>query len=77
MIEESVLFNPGDAIANAHDYNEVYQSAQIYKSKHPHSLVIVSEQDGHPYVLFDQDQIATSNRSDEDKKKQYRVIKKM
>ncbi|GAB6092036.1 hypothetical protein [Furfurilactobacillus curtus] len=73
MTEENVLFNPGDAIANAHDYNEVYQSAQIYKHHNPHTLFIVSESDGTPYVLFDQD--AVTNQGHDQKK--YRVIKKM
>ncbi|GEK27701.1 hypothetical protein [Furfurilactobacillus siliginis] len=73
MTEEHVLFNPGDAITNAHDYNAVYQSAQIYKQKHPHTLFIVSETDGKPYVLFDQ---ASKRRDDPDTTK-YRVIKKM
>lgn len=73
MTEEHVLFNPGDAIANAHDYNAVYQSAQIYKHKHPHALFIVSETDGKPYVLFDK----VDQTDDPKDGKRYRVIKKM
>ncbi|MGR3742433.1 hypothetical protein [Companilactobacillus sp. DQM5] len=34
-MDEKVFFNPGDAIANTHDFSEAMRSAQIYKSKDP------------------------------------------
>lgn len=32
-MDEIVFFNPGDAIANSHDFGEALRSAQIYRTK--------------------------------------------
>lgn len=33
-MSEDVFFNPGDAIANAHDFSAAERSAEIFKQKH-------------------------------------------
>lgn len=44
---EDVFFNPGDAIANAHDFAKARRSAEIYKEKNPlqSPLIIVEDPD--------------------------------
>lgn len=44
-MNERVFFNPGDAIANTHDFTEAMRSAQIYKTNNPldSSLVVVKD----------------------------------
>ncbi|WP_261806745.1 hypothetical protein [Lapidilactobacillus luobeiensis] len=46
-MSEDVFFNPGDAIANAHDFNSAMQSAEIFKQKAPlqSPLIIVEAAD--------------------------------
>lgn len=44
-MSEKVFFNPGDEIANAHDFGEAMRSAQIYRAKDPleSSLIIAKD----------------------------------
>lgn len=44
---EDVFFNPGDAIANAHDFAAARRSAEIYKEKNAlqSPLIIVEDAD--------------------------------
>lgn len=44
-MDEKVFFNPGDAIANAHDFTEAMRSAQIYKTKDPLESPLVIAKD--------------------------------
>lgn len=60
-MEEKVFFNPGDAIANAHDYSEAMRSAQIYKTTDPlESPLIIAKDvknDKSFAVYFEKDKI--------------------
>ncbi|GAF39180.1 hypothetical protein FC83_GL002703 [Agrilactobacillus composti DSM 18527 = JCM 14202] len=77
-MDEIVFFNPGDAIANSHDFNEALRSAEIYKTKDPlqSPLVIVSPTKDDPTnsfaVYFADD--ATKKPADDDKEA-YKVEK--
>ena len=42
-MDNLIFFNPGDSIANFHDYDEAVRSAQIYRENHL--------QDGHILVV--------------------------
>lgn len=42
-MDNIILFNPGDSLANFHDYDEAVRSAQIYRERH--------EQKGHVLVV--------------------------
>ncbi|WP_297815940.1 hypothetical protein [uncultured Lactobacillus sp.] len=44
MNNESVFFNPGDAIASSHDFKEARRSAQIFKAEKPTARKIVIAQ---------------------------------
>ncbi|KRL16569.1 hypothetical protein FD38_GL001061 [Levilactobacillus zymae DSM 19395] len=50
VMDEVVLFNPGDSIGNFHDYNEAIQTAQIYRDRHLDSghVLVVKSQKGEP-----------------------------
>ncbi|WP_099974288.1 hypothetical protein [Lactobacillus terrae] len=42
---ERVFFNPGDAIANSHDFEGAMKSAEIFKMKNPTSSTIIVAKD--------------------------------
>ncbi|MDO1605760.1 hypothetical protein Q2T76_06775 [Lactobacillus sp. YT155] len=44
-MDEKVFFNPGDAIANAHDFGEAMRSAQIYRAKDPLEAPLIIAKD--------------------------------
>lgn len=44
MNNESVFFNPGDAIASSHDFKQARRSAQIFKAEKPTARKIVIAQ---------------------------------
>lgn len=56
---EDVFFNPGDAIANAHDFNAAQRSAEIFKQSNllQSPLIIVEDanQDHSFAVYFEKD----------------------
>ncbi|KRM11745.1 hypothetical protein ABTQ33_01740 [Paucilactobacillus suebicus] len=50
---DRIFFNPGDSIANIHDYNEAVRKGQIYKSeKRADELVIAKGPDDEEYAIF-------------------------
>ncbi|MFC6314637.1 hypothetical protein ACFQHW_03535 [Lapidilactobacillus achengensis] len=65
-MSEDVFFNPGDAIANAHDFAGAMQSAEIFKQKAPlqSPLIIVEAADRKDAfaVYFEKDAHIASKR---------------
>lgn len=52
-METRIFFNPGDSIANIHDYNEAVRKGQIFKSeRHVDDLVIAKGPDDEEYAIF-------------------------
>lgn len=47
MNNETVFFNPGDAIANSRDFREARRSAEIFKAERPtERKIVIAEADG-------------------------------
>lgn len=52
-METRIFFNPGDSIANIHDYNEAVRKGQIFKHKRQNEdLVIAKGPDDEEYAIF-------------------------
>ena len=52
-METRIFFNPGDSIANIHDYNEAVRKGQIFKrERHAEDLVIAKGPDDEEYAIF-------------------------
>ncbi|KRL01812.1 hypothetical protein [Liquorilactobacillus capillatus] len=73
-MSENVLFNPGQAISSTFDFNEAYVSAQIYQKKRNKPLLVVQEEDGKLYCVFDK---AAAEQETTSQSKQYRIIKQL
>ncbi|QNQ81706.1 hypothetical protein FP435_07365 [Lactobacillus sp. PV037] len=54
MTNESVFFNPGDAISASHDFTQLRRSAQIFKAEKPTSrqLVIAQNDQSGSYAVY-------------------------
>lgn len=52
-MDTRIFFNPGDSIANIHDYNEVIRKGQIFKKERQvDDLVIAKDKDNEEYAIF-------------------------
>lgn len=52
-METRIFFNPGDSIANIHDYNEAVRKGQIFKrERQADDLVIAKGPDDEEYAIF-------------------------
>ena len=52
-METRIFFNPGDSIANIHDYNEAVRKGQICKKERKiDDLVIAKGPDDEEYAIF-------------------------
>lgn len=52
-METRIFFNPGDSIANIHDYNEAVRKGQIFKrERQAEDLVIAKGPDDEEYAIF-------------------------
>lgn len=52
-METRIFFNPGDSIANIHDYNEAVRKGQIFKNeRHSDDLVIAKGPNDEEYAIF-------------------------
>lgn len=52
-METRIFFNPGDSIANIHDYNEAVRTGQIFKKERKVSdLVIAKGKNDSEYAIF-------------------------
>lgn len=52
-METRIFFNPGDSIANIHDYNEAVRKGQIFKKeRHVDDLVIAKGPNDEEYAIF-------------------------
>ncbi|MCG0876116.1 hypothetical protein IMAU10586_02691 [Lactiplantibacillus plantarum] len=78
-MDENVLFNPGDAISESHDYNEALRSADIYNARHgrKRGLMIARplEQD-HGYSVFYADDLLIAD-TPRPEARQYHVEKRI
>ena len=52
-MDTRIFFNPGDSIANIHDYNEAVRKGQIFKKERQvDDLVIAKDKDNEEYAIF-------------------------
>ncbi|MBM6954530.1 hypothetical protein [Limosilactobacillus coleohominis] len=52
-MDTRIFFNPGDSIANIHDYNEAIRKGQIFKKERQvDDLVIAKDKDNEEYAIF-------------------------
>ena len=52
-MDTRIFFNPGDSIANIHDYNEAVRKGQIFKKERKvDNLVIAKDKDNEEYAIF-------------------------
>ncbi|HJA21932.1 hypothetical protein [Limosilactobacillus panis] len=52
-METRIFFNPGDSVANIHDYNEAVRKGQIFKrERHNDDLVIAKGPNDEEYAIF-------------------------
>ena len=72
-MDTRLFFNPGDSIANIHDYNEAVRKGQIFKKeKRADDLVIAKDHDNEEYLIF----YAKDARADHDKTAKPYEVKK-
>ncbi|MCD2256155.1 hypothetical protein FHQ08_05415 [Lactobacillus sp. CC-MHH1034] len=78
-MEEIVFFNPGDAIANSHDFGEALRSAEIYKTRNAlqSPLVIVKpvNKDDAGFAVYFADEAAQQAKTN--KQQAYHIEKRM
>lgn len=74
-METRIFFNPGDSIANIHDYNEAVRKGQIFKrERKAEDLVIAKGPDDQEYAIFyAKDELPENNQ----KSKPYSVKKRV
>lgn len=74
-METRIFFNPGDSVANIHDYNEAVRKGQIFKQeRHNDDLVIAKGPNDEEYAIFyDKDALPASHQAS----KPYDVKKKL
>lgn len=52
-METRIFFNPGDSVANIHDYNEAVRKGQIFKREyHNDDLIIAKGPNDEEYAIF-------------------------
>jgi len=77
-MDENVLFNPCDAISEAHDYYEALRSADIYNAQQGRKrgiLIAKPLNEDQGYSIFYADDLIPADRSQMDAKK-YQVTKR-
>ncbi|KRK73772.1 hypothetical protein FD30_GL000148 [Levilactobacillus namurensis DSM 19117] len=80
VMDEVVLFNPGDSIGNFHDYHEAVQTAQIYQERHSqdgHVLVVKSDKGEPSFDIFLAEQQLDNGQSKFKPAKPYTISKKL
>lgn len=72
-MDETVFFNPGDAIANDFDFQAARRSAEIYKAEHvaDEGLVVAKDADGGFAVFYE---AAGQPADDEPNKDRYTIL---
>lgn len=78
-MDENVLFNPGDAISESHDYNEALRSADIYNARQGRKrgiLIAKPLEEDHGYSVFYADDLISADGSKPDARK-YHVEKRL
>lgn len=52
-METRIFFNPGDSIANIHDYNEAVRKGQIFKRERRNDDLVIAKGPGdEEYAIF-------------------------
>lgn len=61
MNNETVFFNPGDAISSSHDFKKARQSAQIFKAEKPtgKKIVIAQNDTNNEFAIYFADEVNT------------------
>ncbi len=80
MMDEVVLFNPGDSIGNFHDYHEAVQTAQIYQARHTdsgHVLVVKSDKGEPSFDIFLAESQLGNGQTGHAASEKYRISKKL
>ncbi|MFC6171312.1 hypothetical protein [Loigolactobacillus jiayinensis] len=73
-MNEIVFFNPGDAIASGHDFNEAMRSAEIFhRDQKQNELMIVKEINGETYAIFN----AADAKQDATSANRYHISKRL
>ncbi|VDG21069.1 hypothetical protein [Lactiplantibacillus mudanjiangensis] len=65
-MDENVLFNPGDAISESHDYNEALRSADIYNARQGRKrgiLIAKPLNEDHGYSIFYADDLIPAEKA--------------
>lgn len=74
-METRIFFNPGDSIANIHDYNEAVRKGQIFKKeRRMDDLVIARDKDNEEFAIF---YAKDAKPATSDSVKQYEVKKRV
>ena len=74
-METRIFFNPGDSVANIHDYNEAVRKGQIFKrERRSDDLVIAKGHDDEEYAIFYAKDALPAERKES---KPYEVKKKL
>ncbi len=73
-MSENVFFNPGQSVSSDYDFDKAYVSAQIYHSKSKKPVLVVQEQDGKPYFIFDE---KAALKESEKKASKYLIVKRL
>ncbi|MTV82547.1 hypothetical protein [Secundilactobacillus folii] len=78
-MDNLIFFNPGDSIANFHDYDEAVRTAQIYRENHlqdGHVLVVKGMDSKTQFDIFLSDNEIT-HANEAGPEKPYKVSKKL
>lgn len=64
MTNQSIFFNPGDAIASTHDFKEARRSAEIFKAKTKanEKLVIAQNNKNGEFAIYYADKVADKTK---------------
>lgn len=64
MTNQSIFFNPGDAIASTHDFKEARRSAEIFKAKTKanEKLVIAQNDKNGEFAIYYADKAADKTK---------------
>ncbi|CAJ1225103.1 hypothetical protein [Lactiplantibacillus xiangfangensis] len=80
-MDENVLFNPGDAISESHDFNQALRSADIYNAQHGRKrglLIARPLEEEHGYsVFYADDLIAADGPKPKPDARKYHVEKRI
>ena len=64
MTNQSIFFNPGDAIASTHDFKEARRRAEIFKAKtKANEKLVIAQNDKHgEFAIYYADKVADKTK---------------